>query len=84
MSAVFLLALHLLERLHQGQVLVFSAQALDVGAGDGFQQNAFGRGDHGGLRAVLNLKLLAQAAGNDHLAFRAEIYGVKFKVVIMA
>src|SRR5258708_39618080 len=74
MSAVFFLALHFLERLHQRQVLVFSAQAFDVGAGDGFQQNAFGRGDDGGPGAFLNLEFLAEAAGNDHPAFGAKVH----------
>ena len=77
MSTVFLLVLHFLERFQQRQVLVFPAQALDVGAGDGFQQNPFRRGDHGGLRAVLNLKFPAELAGNDHLPFRAETDGVQ-------
>src|ERR1035437_859533 len=78
-SAVFLLTLHFLERLHQGQMLVFSAQAFDVGARDWFQQNALRRGNDGGLGAVLNLELLAQAAGNDHLALGAEAYGIQLQ-----
>src|SRR5271155_3596892 len=72
-SAVFFLALHFLERFHQRQGLVFPAQAFDVGAGDGFEQDAFGRGDDRGARAFLDLKFLPQPARNHYLAFRAEI-----------
>src|ERR1700679_1787404 len=56
-----------------------AAQPPDAGGGNRLEQDAVGRGFHHGPRAVLDLEFLAEAAGDDHLAFRAETDSVQLQ-----
>lgn len=72
------LAFGFFERFHQGKFFVFAAEAADKFGGDGFDEDAVGRGFDMRAGAFFDLEFLAEASGDDDLAFAGEGDGFGF------